>query len=160
MGCKQSKAIPKPDAKDTKETVVDTYKEGETVIFRGDKNIKKAYYGVLKDVSDICKSVKTKRNICIDNGQMNGDPLPGIAKMAYVITQVDIVIHKEGSNTVLPDKNAIINVFYGKVKDVTEKCKSMKNIGGDDACNIVNNSTMDDDPVEGIAKQLFVIYQC
>ena len=166
MGCKQSKTIPKPDAKDTKEAVVDTketvvdiFAEDETLIFRRNKNIKKAYYGVLKDVSDICKSVKTKSNICIDNGQMNGDPLPGIAKMAYVITQEDIVIHKEGSNTVLPDKNAIINVFYGKVKDVTEKCKSTKDIGGDDACINVNNGTMDGDPVPGIAKQLFVIYE-
>ena len=103
--------------------------------------------------------MKTKSNICINNGQMNGDPLPGIAKMAYVITQVDIVIHKEGSNIVLPDKNAIINIFYGKVKDVTEKCKSTKDIGGDDACIIVNNGTMDGDPVPGKAKKLFVIYE-
>ena len=70
MGCKQSKTIPKPDAKDTKEAVVDTketvvdiFAEDETLIFRRNKNIKKAYYGVLKDVSDICKSVKTKHSI-------------------------------------------------------------------------------------------------
>ena len=39
---------------------------------------------------------ENKSNICIDNGQMNGDPLPGIAKMAYVITQVTLLfIRKE-----------------------------------------------------------------
>ena len=34
-----------------------------------------------------------------------------------------------------------------------------KDIGGDDACIIVNNGTMGGDPVPGIAKQLFVIYE-